>query len=94
MLKRKSTVFILCYLEKSCQTCEDFKDGSVDFNQRGHANSPERALYSQKSHTTGFENESAALIDAHLKKYKFRTEDDTVATQSSIDWTIRMQHRL
>ena len=31
-------------------------------------------------------NESAALIDAHLKKYKFRTEDDTVATQSSIDW--------
>ena len=42
MLKRKSTVFILCYLEKSCQTCEDFKDGSVDLNQRGHANSPEK----------------------------------------------------
>ena len=31
-------------------------------------------------------NESAALIDAHLKRYKFRTEDDTVVTQSSIDW--------
>ena len=31
-------------------------------------------------------NESAALIDAHLKMYKFRTEADTVATQSSIDW--------
>ena len=31
-------------------------------------------------------NESAALIDAHLKMYKFRTEADIVATQSSIDW--------
>ena len=29
-------------------------------------------------------NESAALIDAHLKRYMFRTEDDIVA--SSIDW--------
>ena len=32
------------------------------------------------------DNESAALIDAHLKRYKFRTEDEIVATQSSIDW--------
>ena len=31
-------------------------------------------------------NESAALIDAHLKMYKFCTEADIVATQSSIDW--------
>ena len=31
-------------------------------------------------------NESAALIDAHLKRYKFRTEADIVATQSPIDW--------
>ena len=33
-------------------------------------------------------NESAALTDAHLKRYKFRTEADIVATQSSIDWRI------
>ena len=31
-------------------------------------------------------NESAALIDAHLKMHKVRTEADIVATQSSIDW--------
>ena len=33
-------------------------------------------------------NESAALTDAHVKRYKFRTEADIVATQSSIDWRI------
>ena len=33
-------------------------------------------------------NESAALTDAHEKRYKFRTEDDIVASQSSIDWRI------
>ena len=33
--------------------------------------------------------ESAALMDAHVKKYKFRTEDDIVATQSSTDWCNR-----
>ena len=104
MLKRTSTVFIWYYLEKSCQTCEDFKDGSVDLNQWGHANNLE--WYRFIAISTGNDthrnpirqelnyNESAALIDAHLKRYKFRTEDDVVATQSTIDWTIRMQHRL
>ena len=33
MLKKTSTVLILCYLEKSCQFCEDFKIGSVDLNR-------------------------------------------------------------
>ena len=33
-------------------------------------------------------NESAALTDAHVKSYKFCTEDDIAATQSSIDWRI------
>ena len=33
-------------------------------------------------------NESEALTDAHVKRYKFRTEDDIAATQSSIDWRI------
>ena len=32
--------------------------------------------------------EGAALTDAHVKWYKFRTEDDVVATQSSRDWRI------
>ena len=32
--------------------------------------------------------ESAALTDAHVKRYKFRTEDDIASTQSSIDWRI------
>ena len=30
-------------------------------------------------------NESAALTDAHVKSYKFCTEDDIAATQSSIE---------
>ena len=33
-------------------------------------------------------NESAALTDVHVKRYKFRIEADVVATQSSIDWRI------
>ena len=33
-------------------------------------------------------NESAPLTDAHVKRYKFRTEDDIASTQSSIDWRI------
>ena len=34
-------------------------------------------------------NESAALIDAHVKRCKLRNEADIVATQSSIDWSTR-----
>ena len=33
--------------------------------------------------------ESAALIDAHVKRCKLRNEADIVATQSSIDWSTR-----
>ena len=33
-------------------------------------------------------NESAAVTDAHVKRYKFCTEDDIAAAQSFIDWRI------
>ena len=89
MLKRTSTVLILCYLEKSCQTCEDFEDGmrtilsSADFFRSLLAMTHRNPIRHELNY-----NESAALIDAHLKRYKFRTEADIVATQSSIDWRI------
>ncbi len=63
-----------------------FKDGNVDNNQWGHANSPERALYLLRfllamTHTNTIRqelncNESATFIDAHLMRCKFCTEDD------------------
>ena len=92
MLKRTSTVLILCYLEKSCQTCEDFKDGSVDLNRWGHANNLEKYTFlaisigndthrNPKRQELNY-NESAALIDAHLKRYKFHTEDDILLLRS------------
>ena len=52
------------------RTCEQSRESSVSL-------AISTGNDTQKSNATGFElNESAALIDAHFKRYKFHTEDD------------------